>query len=636
MIRASLQACLFASIFSASAFGQAPSVQLTIKEKSGFLGMGGPRVVSIDLSTQNRDATLTSENVNGGPYYYFLVKPAADWALDADIVKEDLSKLIIVQNEQKFAIMWKGEIVAGTPATILLGYPRSVNLHQPFQFQIAVGDKVYQADVTIPQQYWPGYTFTTMNFQAATEAVSTKQARAAIAATEKIVSNSALQIFPHFERARSLRTQAFGMFLGDVQMSFQATVVDTGELKGKIARVEGFRPLYQFVVDSLPRAAWNIGSLDPAVAPIVEQARAGVTNVHLVRDSLQRVLDDKNVRWIIEGSAVGKNGFLYQYMIETLAWAFSSANFEDTTATDLKLTIPDEFRTRLERYALVESYETFLRLSIERMQTNLPMFPVEFLPNLRKDTSSFSQPFFSMLKAVNDYYYGNITAARDEAFRVLMTCTEPDLNARFDLVRVLIDIRRGQAPGEVLRILEDARQHEQKGDADGALERYRQATVIAPNFAYAFFAIGQFYVRTGDPIRAINFFQRAYQIDSLYNSAYRESYNMYLKQGNYKPIVDVLLYAIQHGNDTWEVNSNLGTAFLGDNDPARAIQHFERALALNGKSYKTNIQLGLAHQAVKNYQKAREYFNNAIGLDPTRQDAVDYLTRLNEMQRNEK
>jgi tetratricopeptide (TPR) repeat protein len=269
------------------------------------------------------------------------------------------------------------------------------------------------------------------------------------------------------------------------------------------------------------------------------------------------------------------------------------------------------------------------------MQTNLPMFPVEFLPNLRKDTASFPQPYYSLLKAVNDYYYGNLKGTMDEMSRVFLTCTDPELNARMDHMRVMIGIRRGQAPAEVVRLLEDGERLEAANDTQGALERYRQATLLAPNFAYAFFTFGSFYARTGDPIRAINFFQTAYQVDSVYLSAYREAYNMYLRQGNYKPMIDVLLYALQHGNDNWEVNSNLGTAFLGDNDPARAIMHFERALALNTKSYRTNIQLGLAHQAVKDYQKAREYFNNAIGLDPTRQEAVDYLTRLNEMQRNQ-
>jgi tetratricopeptide (TPR) repeat protein len=140
----------------------------------------------------------------------------------------------------------------------------------------------------------------------------------------------------------------------------------------------------------------------------------------------------------------------------------------------------------------------------------------------------------------------------------------------------------------------------------------------------------------GDPIRAINFFQRAYQVDTLYVSAYREAYNLYLRQGNYKPMIDVLTFATEHGNDTWEINSNLGTAYLGDNDPGRAIQYFERALLLNRRSYKTNIQLGLAYQTIKDYQKAREYFNSAIGLDPIRQEAVNYLQRLNEEQRSDR
>ncbi len=79
---------------------QAPSAQLMIKEK-GFLR--SERIVSIELSNQNRQQPLTSDNVNDGPYYYFLVTPAADWELDADIVSENLSKINIYQNEKKIA-----------------------------------------------------------------------------------------------------------------------------------------------------------------------------------------------------------------------------------------------------------------------------------------------------------------------------------------------------------------------------------------------------------------------------------------------------------------------------------------------------------------------------------------------------
>jgi tetratricopeptide (TPR) repeat protein len=386
----------------------------------------------------------------------------------------------------------------------------------------------------------------------------------------------------------------------------------------------------------LPRSEWTIGSLDPTVAPILDRSRNALTQIANIRDSLQRVLDDQNVRWIIEGSASGKNGYLYIYMIETLGSAFSSLNFADTALTELKVSIPADYQARLTKYNITESYETFIRMCNERYQTHLPIFPIDFLPNLKKDTTSFPLPYYSMLKAINDYLYGNFTSAKEEIFRVFRTCYEPELNSRFDMMRMRMIIREQNVSQEVLKMLNEAEQFEMKKDVQNAQDKYRQITLVAPDFSYGFYALGKFYSRTSDQIRAAYSFQRAYQIDTLFLTAYREYYMQYMKQGNYKEMITALTTALSKGNDYWEINYNLGVAYLGDADPARAIQHFERALALNPRSYKTNIQLGIAYQNVKNYQKAREYFNNAIGLDPTRQDAVDFLTKLNELQRTGK
>ena len=323
-------------------------------------------------------------------------------------------------------------------------------------------------------------------------------------------------------------------------------------------------------------------------------------------------------------------------MIETLASAFSSLNFADTSLTDLKMRIPEDYQARLTKYNDTESYETFIRICNERWQTHLPIFPIDFLPNLKKDTISFSQPYYSMLKSVNDYYYGNFTSARQEIVQIFRTCYDQEIIGRFDMLRVIITNRELHISPDVMKMLDEAEQLERAKDIQNAKDKYQQISLIAPNFAYGFFAQGKFYNRTGDPIRANYSFQRAYQIDTLYLSAYRESCNLFMRQSNFKEIINVLTTALAKGNDFWEINYSLGVAFAGDADPARAIQSFERALALNPRSYQTNIQIGLAHQNVKNYQKAREYFNNAIGLDPTKQEAVDFLTKLNELQRTGK
>ncbi|MBI5464066.1 MAG: tetratricopeptide repeat protein [Ignavibacteriales bacterium] len=615
---------------------QAPSVQLKIKEKSGFLGMGGPRIIKLELSNKAAKP-IDSDNVNDGQYYYFLCTPAADWKIDEDFVKDDLAQLTIYQNEQRFQIGWKGEITANGEGatTIMLGFPKSFKLNQLFLFQIKIDDAQNQAEFSVPPEFWPGYSIITTGMKKGNELLASNQFRQAIYVFETLLLNTDLQIFPQFDELKSKRTTSYEGLLNQRWSTFNALLTNEQmELKDRIAQIDGSKPSFQFFVDSLPRPAWNIGSLDPAIAPIIGKARNAITTSNLVRDSLQKILDDRNTRWIIEGSATGKNGYLFQAMMEALAYGFSSLNFADTSAAELKLRLPEDQTAKLTKYNIVESYATFLRMCNERYQTHLPIFPIDFLPNLRKDTAAFAQPFYAMLKAVNDYFYGNLSSAKDEVFRVFRSCYEPELNARFDNMRVQILIREQRIPAEALRMIDEADQLDAKGDRPSALDKYRQVTIIAPNFAYGFYALGKYFVRSGEPIRAITFFQKAYQIDTLYLNAYRDCFNLYLKQSNFKPMIDVLSIALQYGNDYWETNYRLGASYLGDNDPGRAIQSFTKALAWNPKSYDTNIQLGLAHQNVKDFQKAREYFNRAIDLDPTRQEAVNYLSKLNDLQRS--
>jgi tetratricopeptide (TPR) repeat protein len=617
---------------------QMPSVQLKIKEKSGFFGMGGPRIVQIELSNQKHQLPATSDNINNDQYYYFFVSPAGDWVLDADFATNDLSKINIYQNGQTIPMAWKGEVNASDNGSIVLGFPKSLKLHQLFLFQIPVEENAKnQIEYKVPKEYWPGYSALLKNRKAGDSLMTALQYRAAITAYERILVDPGEKTFPEYNEIKDSRIKAFSELNTANQAAFESILANNDlTLKDKLLKVDSVRPLLKYVVDSLPNANFGIGSLDLNVAPILGKSMESVNRLIRVRDSLQHVLDDQNVRWIIEGSSTGKNGFLFQNMIETLANAFSSIPFDDTSATELKVRISDELNNRLIKNNIKESYLTFLRICSERYQAHMPIFPIDFLPNLKKDTAQTALPYYSMLKAVNDFCYGNYPVALEEIKKIFHSCYEQELNNRFDMMRIIITNRQQNISDDVYKMLQEAVQLEAKNDAAGAAERYRQTTLIAPNFAYSFFLFGKFYNRSGDFNRAVYYFQRAYQIDTLYFSAYRECFNAYLKQGNYKPMIDVLTTALSKGNDYWEINYNLGTAYFGDGDIAHAIQCFEHTLVLNPKSYTANVKLGMAYQTVKNFQKAREYFNNAIGVDPTRQEAVDYLTKLNEMQRSSK
>jgi len=90
--------------------GQAPSVQIMAKKKSGIFGMGSSKFMDILLSNQKKVTPLTCDNVNEGLYYYFLCKTVGDWKFDQDFMKDELPKLSFEQGEQKLHTMWKEDI----------------------------------------------------------------------------------------------------------------------------------------------------------------------------------------------------------------------------------------------------------------------------------------------------------------------------------------------------------------------------------------------------------------------------------------------------------------------------------------------------------------------------------------------
>jgi len=216
---------------------------------------------------------------------------------------------------------------------------------------------------------------------------------------------------------------------------------------------------------------------------------------------------------------------------------------------------------------------------------------------------------------------------------VMKTSYDHDLTNRMDELRILIDTREKKIPNEVLAHMRDGEAAEEKGNTDGAAEHYKDAMLIAEDYAPAAFALGKLYDRIGDSYKANNFFQKAVSTDTLYYSAYRFLYTNYFKNSNFKPMIDLLTQALARGNDFYDIHYYLGIAYNGAALFDDAIKQYERALELNAKSTDANIQAGIAYQNLKSYVKAREYYTRAIQIDPENQTATENLKRLDELQK---
>ena len=615
-------------------FAQVPSGQLKVRN-SGLFGLKGERFARVELSSKNRTQPPSDIDVNAGECYYFLFSAVGEWALDADFVKEEIPKLTVVQNDRTIQIGWKSDFgTDSTAASILIGFPKELKLHLPFSIQFAINGDSSKAEITVPQEYWPGYSALTGALKDAAKAATDKRYRDAIAIYERLMLTDSLRIFSQFNELKDRRTQCFDGYVNETWAAFQTTSRGTTPtLKEKISGVDQIKPLFQFAVDSLPSALLKVASDEAPVKVILDRANNALGRLKGTRDSLQHALDDQNVRWISEGAPTGKNGPQFEKIIEILAYAFSSLDFGDTTSSTLNVVLPADLQSALAKNNLQESYETFLKQATERYQKRQPLFPPGFLTNLRRDSAAFSLPYYSMLVAIQNYYGGSYPVAMEAIRSVFKTCYEPELARRFDQMRVFINLRIHGSRPEAMTLIDEAIVAEKAGDKDLASDRYSAALRIAPDFGYPAYLCGRLYARGGDPIRARSFYERAYDIDSLYLSAYREAWNLFQASGNYKAMVEVLTRALARGNDYWETNLNLGIAYLGDGDLPKAIKQFERALESNPNNYQTNVQLGLAHQTAKNFQKAREFYNKAIFIDPRRLEAVEALQKLDEAQK---
>ncbi len=510
-------------------FAQILSVQIKVRE-SRLFGLSSERLAKLEFSNQNRTTPLTSENLNAGRFYYFIVRPADSWAIDASFVQEELPKLTLAQDKLSLQIAWKGDIVTDSVGTlVLLGFPKELKLQQPFLAQFRLSDSTAQAAFTIPQEYWPGYSVLMDAFKYTEEAIDEKRYHDGIAGCERALQTEALQIFPQVMQFQERRTKTFEL-LHQQGMSSLVSIIasENRTLKEKIADLDQVKPTFQFILDSLPNPSLKVSAIDSSVKRLLDHAVIAIAKTRALRDSLQRTLDDQNVRWIIEGSAIGKNGEHYQLMIEALASALSSVDFADTSfASFSKITIPPEMKPQMAKDDLEESFSTFVGQCSERLQRRASLFPPEFLNNLSKDTASFSLPYYAMFRVMNDYFGGYYTTAKEQIMTVFQTCYDHELCVRFDQIRVLIDLRLGGIRSEAIKALDEGAAAESAGNNELASERYREALRTAPDFAYAAFRWGRLFQRMGDPIRAQTFLEQAYQIDTLYFSAYSEAYSLY-------------------------------------------------------------------------------------------------------------
>ena len=620
------------ALTTSTSTGQGVTTRLQVSKSSGFLGIGSPRFVTVRLSTPARDAVLTSEAVNSRSVIYFVIKPAENWLPDEDFFAAVVPTLRILQADTVLPLESMSPFSL-IDSTLILGFSKSLRLDLPFEFMIGLEDDIFTAPLEVPSELWPAYPRLAALMLAAQESRQSGAYRSAIASIDSALLDPALTGFPQLAGLRELRTVTVVALANNAYARLDSALAHgTIPLEEQVSCAAQSADELRFAADSLQAGSLGIPAADPSIVTLAVRIRSQAAHSLIVRDSLQQQFDLARIGWIFEKGNHSKNGVLYLHIVEAIAFAFSSLDFFDTTQTSFAVELPASIQRQLEDEELVEDYDVFVRMCNDRYRHGVPLFPVEFLPTLRRDTAQHVLPVYYMLQGVSEYWAGNLDGARAASSAVLRRASDSLVINRYDMMRMAVNFRQGTYPAVGLEALAEARDCLKRGDTLGAtamLDANRNASPIAPVALLR----GSLALSAGDTVGALGQYATAWLADRRAIDAYLRSAELLRARGELQRSAEILRLALDSGNDYWIVFYNLGITWLDKGESSAALLALQNALKIAPRSYETAIALGRAYQQSGDYRRAREYYNRAITFDPLRTEAVDLLTQLNRLNR---
>jgi tetratricopeptide (TPR) repeat protein len=142
------------------------------------------------------------------------------------------------------------------------------------------------------------------------------------------------------------------------------------------------------------------------------------------------------------------------------------------------------------------------------------------------------------------------------------------------------------------------------------------ALKIDETIAKGYFLKGMCYKESGDTTRALSSFQTACEQDNQYYDAYVETGRLFAAKKN--PLaVEYFNNALKINPKSTEVIYFIGKFYQDAGKIKQAIDAYNKLLEMNPKNKNALYNLGAIEYAnSKNLEKAKEYFTNAINVDP--------------------
>jgi Tfp pilus assembly protein PilF len=164
-----------------------------------------------------------------------------------------------------------------------------------------------------------------------------------------------------------------------------------------------------------------------------------------------------------------------------------------------------------------------------------------------------------------------------------------------------------------------------KGDLEAAIENYKKALKINPDYAAAYINMGTILQNKGDLEAAIENYKKALKINPDYVAAYINMGTAMQNKGDLEAAIENYKKALKINPDYAEVYNNMGIVLKDKGDPEAAIENYKKALKINPDYAEVYNNMGIVLNDKGDPEAAIDSYKQALKIKP------DYVEVYNNM-----
>lgn len=185
------------------------------------------------------------------------------------------------------------------------------------------------------------------------------------------------------------------------------------------------------------------------------------------------------------------------------------------------------------------------------------------------------------------------------------------------------------------------------GNYEASLSVFEKLVNDSENAEY-YYNIGFIRTSKGEYTEAIDAFQKATELDRLFGKAYeamgraykaigkheearkclQTAADLYMSREKVEDAEEILNEILQISSDSLNVFNSLGVLYRRKGDFKTSLRHYTRALRINPEEPYIHYNIGRVYLDMKNHEKAREFFEKAIKIDPGFEQAKQVLQAI--------